>query len=252
MVKILPELEWFSLCKREAEILSWLFHKHSSTAKQIAMELRISEQKIYPYLKNLAERGYVVAEESRPSRYSLGHSSAFKRKLEKQRRDMKKAKDFLLNLAHHQSEINRIENPFIKTAATLDENLRLQLYAIDIAKKEFLQVLNIYHTQTSNRRQKSQFEKAIARMLERGVNYKTIYPETKKVPKLLDGYKNRFEFRRLNTTFQRCDIIDRRYILLKILDENDVMNFIGAIFIDDPDLAKNLRYTFFKLWETAK
>ena len=251
MVKIIPEFSRFNLSKREIEILSYLYESLSSDARQISKAISISEQKIYPYLKNLVERGFLTSESTYPAIYKIAHPNAFKTELDKAKLEIEQTKYFLRNLAERQTKLYGRENPFFDIATKLNQNIKLQLNVFDMANTEFLQVLNIYHRHSENRKQKNLFEKGIIRMINRGVVYKTIYPLNKPIPELLKDYTKKFEIKRLDTTFQRCDVIDKRFVLIKILDEHDILNFIGSIFIDDENLAMNLRYTFFQLWNKA-
>ena len=251
MVKILPEFSILNISDREQEILSCLSQGQSSSARQIAKTIGLSEQKVYPYLKNLLQRGFLTSTGTHPTSYLLGSARVFQTALEQHKAEVEQTEDFLKQLAEEQRIRSRQENPFYQVATTLEWNERLQLKAFGLAQKEFLQILNIHHDPASNRSQKLHFERAIVAMLDRGVSFKTIYPKGKELPTILKNNLQRFEVRRLDTTFQRCDIIDERYVLLKIIDERDILNFIGALFIDDKKLARNLKNTFFLLWEKA-
>lgn len=250
MVKILQELYGLNLSRREIEVISCLYEGHTLNAKQIAKQIGLSEQKAYPYLKSLVNKGFLTSEDTHPMKYRIGHSRAFKHELDKQRLKSEQTEEFLKQLAEKQKRYEGYENPFYQIATAREDNLKLQLNAFNLARKEFLQILNIYHDPKQNRLQKLEFEKTILKMLDRGVSFKTIYPTKAALPKILKENIDRFELRRLDTDFQRCDIIDERFVLLKITDK-DKVNFIGSILVDDKNLTKNLKSRFLGLWDEA-
>jgi hypothetical protein len=57
-----------------------------------------------------------------------------------------------------------------------------------------------------------------------------------------------FQVKRFDTDFIRCDIIDKKKVLLKIV-QPDPMNFGGVFFIEDEKLAENLIRIFNEMWE---
>ncbi|MBU2637380.1 MAG: hypothetical protein KJ955_00215 [Nanoarchaeota archaeon] len=145
--------------------------------------------------------------------------------------------------------------PFFELGTIPEDNRRIQLRTFQEAEKEVLQIINIHHKPKSNRKSKTIWEKEIEKATERGVSFKAIYPANAKLPKILEKLNRKnpkgFNVKRLDTDFIRCDIIDSRKVLLKLVHE-DPMVFGGVIFIDNIGFAENLKNLFYKLWEEAE
>ena len=106
-----------------------------------------------------------------------------------------------------------------------------------------------------NRRSKTLWEKEIVHTVERGVAFRAIYPKNIILPALLEKLHKEqprnFQVKKLNTDFPRCDIIDGKNILLKLVHE-DPLHLGGVIFIEDEKLARNLQAIFEHFWEEAE
>ena len=87
--------------------------------------------------------------------------------------------------------------------------------------------------------------------MQRGVKFRAIYPERTKLPPKLQVIKQGFDVRRLDTDFVRCDIIDKKKVLIKFTAE-DAIQFAGVLFIENEGLARNFQNIFEQLWEQAK
>jgi len=85
----------------------------------------------------------------------------------------------------------------------------------------------------------------------RGVIFKAIYPLGVELPQILNKlnrkYPERFQVKRFNTDFIRCDIIDSKKVLIK-LAQKDVINSGGSIFVENEALAENLKNIFEEMW----
>ena len=90
--------------------------------------------------------------------------------------------------------------------------------------------------------------------INRGVIFKSIYPEKWSLPRILHqlNKKNprKFQIKRYNTDFVRCDIIDNQKVLIKLVQQ-DPLQFGGVFFIEDEKLAENLKNIFEEMWEQA-
>ena len=89
-----------------------------------------------------------------------------------------------------------------------------------------------------------------ANIVQRGVRFRAIYPEKIKLPGKLQDLKQGFNVRKLDTDFARCDIIDRKKVLIKFTAE-DAIQFAGVLFIENERLARNFQNVFEQLWEQA-
>ncbi|MEK6898157.1 MAG: hypothetical protein AABX28_02240 [Nanoarchaeota archaeon] len=71
------------------------------------------------------------------------------------------------------------------------------------------------------------------------------------LPKILDelNRKNpdRFQVKRADTDFVRCDVIDGKKVLLKLVQRDPLM-FGGVFFIENEKLAGNLKKIFYSMW----
>ncbi len=147
------------------------------------------------------------------------------------------------------------KSKIFEIGTAVEDNKRIQLRAFEEAEKEVLQILNIYHKPRSNRKNKTIWEHEIENAVERGVVFKSIYPINCDIPvilrKLNKKFPEKFQVKRLNTNFIRCDIIDYKKILLKIVWEDPLL-FGGVIFIENERLAENLKNIFEELWERGE
>jgi hypothetical protein len=134
---------------------------------------------------------------------------------------------------------------------TVDDNKEIQLRTFREAKREVCQIINIHHKPDSNRSSKSLWEREIGAATRRGVRFRAIYPVSTTIPHLLrDLPKDTFVVRRADTDFIRCDIIDQKKVLLKLVHK-DPLAFGGIIFIEDERFAKNLQRVFDQFWEQS-
>jgi hypothetical protein len=89
--------------------------------------------------------------------------------------------------------------------------------------------------------------------VKRGVVFRAIYPKAAILPDILKKLnKNKpdyFQVKRLDTDYVRCDIIDRKKVLLKLVQQ-DPLQFGGILFVENEKFAENLVNVFNALWET--
>ena len=69
--------------------------------------------------------------------------------------------------------------------------------------------------------------------------------------KLNKKQPEKFQVKKLDTDFVRCDIIDNDKVLIKLVHQ-DALQFGGILFIENEKLNENLRNIFYELWEQAE
>ena len=123
------------------------------------------------------------------------------------------------------------------------------------AEEEVCQILNIYHKPKTNRKNKTLWENAIVDAVNRGVVFRAVYPKKTVLPEILEKLStdnpDMFQVRRIDTDFIRCDIIDSKKVLIKIVWEDPIL-FGGVIFIENKELAENLKNIFEEIWERGE
>ena len=62
---------------------------------------------------------------------------------------------------------------------------------------------------------------------------------------------DKFQIRRHDTDFVRCDIIDNKKVMIKII-QKDPLQFGGILFVENERLAENLKRIFEEMWENAE
>lgn len=88
--------------------------------------------------------------------------------------------------------------------------------------------------------------------IERGVRFKSVYPKGAVLPRMLEKLDpDKFSVRRYDTDFIRCDIIDDRKVMLKLV-QPDPMHFGGIFFIENENLVSNLKKIFYEFWEQGE
>ena len=143
---------------------------------------------------------------------------------------------------------------FFELGSTSDDNKAIQLRSFVEAQKEVCQILNIHHKPHSNRGSKTVWEKEIVKAVSRGVVFKCIYPVNCTLPPILAELCRKslgcFQVRRLDTDFARCDIIDNKKVLIKLVHQ-DATQYGGVIFVENERFAANLLQVFQNLWDAA-
>jgi sugar-specific transcriptional regulator TrmB len=220
--------------------------------KQLSRQAGIPFGKVYSVIAALRQKGLVAETPGRPKQVHVPDAQAVLARLIEQRQRQDDALYAELRalgseLATAQSRPSR----FLQLGTTVAENRELQLRAFTEAEREVCQVLNVHHKPKSNRASKTPWEREIGNAIRRGVAFRAIYPCSVTLPPLLARLpEDRFQVRRLDTGFTRCDIIDGRKVLLKLVHP-DPLAFGGAVFIEDGKFARNLQGVFETFWEQA-
>ena len=249
------ELKELGMNNYEAKALAALL-KEELTPKELSKRAGIPLGKVYSVLKPLESRGVVQRTEGKPCRLFVESPSNALKDLLKARQ----AKDEALfesvrSTASTLEALKGGNSRFFDLGTTLDDARRIQSRAFNEAEKEFLQILNVHHRPGFNRENKALWEREIAKAVKRGVKFKSIYPVKAPVPRLLDELMREtpesFQVRRLDTTFPRCDVVDSRKALVKLVNE-DPANYGGVIFVENEAFARHLKKVFEQLWLEAR
>jgi len=249
------ELKELGLEHYESKALALLL-KEKLNLRQISCKSKIPFGKVYSVIKKLKEKDLVKETNSRPKLiYVENASSVITRLIED-----KKEKEFGMTekLKRFASEIdlsNKQETKFFQIGTSVEDNRKIQLRSFTEAKKEILQILNVYHKPNSNRESKTLWEKAIVNSVKRGIVFKAIYPKDIVLPKILKELSkeqpDNFQIKRYNTDFVRCDVVDNDRVLIKLVQQ-DPLQFGGVFFIENEKMNNNLRKIFYEMWEMAK
>ncbi len=239
----------------ESKAVSALLKKNH-TVKELSKAAGIPPGKIYSVAKNLLEKGIIKTNSERPKVLYIDSASQLISRLTQEYEQ--KQDTIVSRLKRFASSIDKQagkQTPFFDTGTTLADNKRIQARTFIEARKEVLQILNKYHKPRYNRKSKRVWEEEIRRAVHRGVEFKAIYPLRTILPPILkevaEKHPSKFSYRRFNTDFVRCDIIDEKKVLLKLVDQDPAL-FGGVVFIEDKMFAKNLRRVFFKFWHEAE
>lgn len=248
-------LKALGLSTYESRAIEALFKKEY-TLKELSKAAGIPPGKVYSVAKQLIDKGMLQCSDERPKKLYVPHTSGLISKLIKDyEHQQDKVISVLKSFATESDAYAGKNTPFFDIGTNLEDNKRIQLRTFTEAEKEVLQILNVHHQPNSNRHSKTLWEKEIEKALARGVRFKAIYPKTTILPKLLEKLSKRvtekFSVRRLDTDFIRCDIIDSKKVLLKLVHE-DPLQFGGVLFIENRALAENLKNIFFRFWEEAE
>lgn len=244
-------LQYLGLEYYECKILEVL-SKEKINLLELSKKSKVPFGKIYSIVKNLKEKGIIEETNSRPKLIYIENFSEVISKLikEKQSRE-EKIFENLRGFATDSDKNRKKSTRFFEIGTSVEENKRIQLRTFTESEKEVLQILNIHHKPNSNRESKLIWEKEIESAVKRGVVFKSIYPKKSILPNLIQklskGNSSSFNIKRIDTDFTRCDIIDEKKVLLKLVNEDPLL-FGGIFFIEDENLAKNLKRIFNKLW----
>ncbi len=251
----MDELKAVGLKTYECRIVeALLMGKH--TLKELSKVAKVPPGKVYSVAKQLEERGLLKSTASRPKMLYIDNASGLVSKLTKDydlRHQLTIAS--LNELATRVDKANKRETPFFEVGISVDDNKRIQGRVFIEAEKEVLQVLNIHHKPRSNRQSKSLWEGQVRQAVDRGVVFKAIYPFKADIPRTIREISKKnpsgFQIRRLDSNFARCDIVDEKKVLVKLVYE-DPLQFGGVIFLEDRAFAKNLKSLFSRLWSEAR
>ncbi len=251
---MINKLKLIGLDHYESKALSILL-KEKVTLRELSKKSYIPFGKVYSVIKRLKELGLVNETNSRPKLVYVENASKVISKLIKEKQE--KNKDIINHLREFATEIDKDKGrttKFFQIGTNVQDNKEIQLRSFNEAEEEVLQILNIHHKPKSNRENKTIWEKAIVNIIKRGVVLKSIYPKKTILPKVLQelNEKNpeKFQIKRFDTDFVRCDIIDGKKSLIKLVHQ-DPLQFGGILFIENENLADNLTKIFKEMWEQA-
>ncbi|MFA5141572.1 MAG: helix-turn-helix domain-containing protein [Candidatus Woesearchaeota archaeon] len=248
-------LKSLGLSTYESRILEALFKK-KHTLKELSKTADIPAGKVYSIAKQLLDKQLICSTEIRPKELYVSNASEVISRLMKEH-ELKQDKTMSLLRAVATSCDRNAERqtPFFEIGTTIEDNKRIQMRTFIEAEKEVLQILNIHHKPKSNRGSKSVWENAIGEAVDRGVLFKAIYPKGIKLPDFLERLSKsksaRFNIKRKDLDFTRCDIVDGKKVMLKLVHE-DPLHFGGILFIENKELANNLKTIFMRFWEDAE
>ncbi len=249
------ELKELGLSNYESKAIAILLSEKLNL-RELSKKSNIPFGKVYSIIKNLKEKGLIKETNSRPKLIYIDNASEvvsklFKEKQEKERKLSEKLREVATEIDLNKNR----ETKFFQIGTTVGENKAIQLRSFNEANKEVLQILNIYHKPKSNRESKTLWEKSIIQAVNRGIEFKSIYPKKIELPNILKKLSkkspDKFQIRRYNTDFVRCDIIDDNKVLIKLVQQ-DPLQFGGVFFIENEKLNENLKKIFYELWEQAE
>jgi sugar-specific transcriptional regulator TrmB len=251
---MIEELQELGLSYYESKALGVLFKKTLSL-KQLSKEAEIPFGKIYSVVKNLREKNLVKENNSRPKLVYVENVSDIMARLIKEKQNKNKAiREKLREIATSIDKSKEKKTAFFQIGTSVLDNRKIQMRTFKEAEFEVLQILNIHHKPKSNRESKTLWEKEIVKAVKKGVKFKAIYPKKTVLPKILKKLHKTnpkaLQIKRFNTDFVRCDIIDEKKVLLKIV-QDDPLQFGGVLFIENESLADNLKKIFEEMWEQA-
>ena len=249
---MLEELRRLGLSNYETKIVEILSHDRLNL-KELSKRARVPFGKIYSIIKELKKKEIIQETNSRPKLIYINNISEVIDKLIRQKQE--KEKNMFDNLKESIARLDKQkgkEPRFFEIGTSVEDNKRMQLRSFAEAEEEALQILNIHHKPKSNRKSKTIWEKEIERAIERGIVFKAIYPCNTVLPIIIKGlhekYPNKFQIKRFDTDFVRCDIIDKRKVLVKFVHA-DALQYGGVLFIENKKLAENLIKIFNEMWE---
>lgn len=252
---MIEELKALGLGNYEAKALEILL-KEKLNLKDLSRKANVPFGKIYSVVKNLKEKNLVEETNSRPKLVYAENASEIiakliKEKKENEQRNLEKLREIATTIDREKEKVTK----FFDIGATIEDNKRIQLRSFSEAEEEVLQILNIHHKPKSNRESKTLWEKEIEKAVKRGVIFKAIYPKNTELPRiiysLIKKSPENFKIKRLDTDFARCDIIDRKKVLIKIVHQ-DALQFGGVLFVENEKLAENLIKIFNEMWGIAE
>ena len=252
---MIEELKLLGLSNYESKALELLM-KEKVYLKNLSKKASIPFGKVYSVVKKLKEKGFIKEINSRPKLvYVENVSETISRLIKENQKKHEATITFLKEVATEIDKDKGKETKFFQVGTTIKDNKDIQLRSFREAEDEVLQIINIHHKTESNRESKTLWEKEIIKATEIGVVFKSIYPKKTILPKILQKLSKkspeRFQVKRLDTDFVRCDIIDGKKVMIKMVQQ-DPLQFGGILFIEDKKLAENLTKIFNEMWEQAK
>ena len=252
---MIEELKKLGLSHYESKILDILL-KEKLNLRNLSKKSEVPFGKIYSVIKNLKEKNLVMETNSRPKLVYVENASEIisrliNEKIEKDKELNQKLREITIEIDKNKGK----ETRFFQIGTTFEDNKKIQLRSFQEAENEVMQIINIYHKPKSNRESKTLWEKEIIKAVEKGVVFKAIYPKNIKIPSLLENlskkHPDKFQIKRFDTDFARCDIIDGKKVLVKLVHQ-DALQFGGVLFIENEKFADNLTRIFNQMWEIAE
>ncbi|MBI4017188.1 MAG: hypothetical protein HY363_05860 [Candidatus Aenigmarchaeota archaeon] len=251
---MIEELQRLGLSYYESKALAVLLKK-TLTAKELSDEADIPAGKTYSVIISLQKKNLVQATTTRPKKFFVQQASSVLQELISKKQE--EVQNLLTLVRTTATEIDKSKlqpTPFFDIGTTVEDNKRIQLRTFTEAQNEVSQIINVHHKPQSNRKSKTVWEKEIVSAVKRGVVFRAIYPANTVLPPILaqlhKKHPQKFQVKRLNTVYTRCDIIDDKKVLLKLVSP-DPLNFGGVLFIENEKFAANLKKVFEQLWEEA-
>ncbi|GEM_PF-1535037 len=252
---MLKELQELGLSYYESKAIQVLLSSELPM-KELSRKAAIPYGKIFSICNSLQKRGIIQLNEERPKKAFIEQPSEIFSRLiaEKQKKDEESLAKLRKMIA--EVEVSKAKpSKFFEIGTTVEDNQRIQLRTFREAEEEVCQILNIHHKPRMNRRSKTLWEKEIVKAVERGIAFRAIYPKNIILPPLLARLHREqpraFQIKRLYIDFLRCDIIDGKKVLLKLVHQ-DPLHLGGILFIEDEKLARNLQAIFEHFWEEAE
>jgi HTH-type transcriptional regulator, sugar sensing transcriptional regulator len=249
---MIEELKQVGLGNYESKALEVLM-KEKLSLRNLSKKAQIPFGKVYSVVKNLKGKGFVKETNSRPKLIYVENASEIISRLIKEKQE--KDRSVLEKLRAASIEIDKNkgkESKFFEIGTTIEENKKIQLRSFRESENEVLQIINIHHKPASNRESKTLWEKEIEKAVNRGVIFKAIYPKGTELPMILKRLNKeqpeKFQVKRFDSDFTRCDIIDGKKVLLKLVQE-DPLQFGGVLFLENEKLAENLTKIFNEMWD---
>jgi len=248
------ELKAIGLTTYQSRALEALLMK-KLTLKELCKEADIPPGKVYSVAKQLQQKGLIKATPTHPKVLYVENASGVISTLAKEHEA--RQQHIITTLQEAATSLDTQAGataPFFDLGTTVEDNGRIQMRTFAESEKEVLQIINKHHKPQTNRKSKTMWERGIEQAVERGVVFSVIYPVEMMLPKILERLAEErpgsFQVKRLDTHFIRCDIIDRKKVLLKLVHE-DPLTFGGIIFVENRKFAENLRNVFYKFWDEA-
>lgn len=245
----MKQLQQLGLSYYESKAIDILF-REKCTLKELSRKANIPPGKVYSVIQSLHKRMFVEVSETRPKQVFVPQAWKIIARLieQKQRED----ESLFAELRGMVAEITTPQqNPFFQLGITVEDNKLIQLRTFSEAEREVCQIITIHHKPQMNRPSKTIWEKEIVKAIGRGVIFREIYPVTAVLPLHLKNLPpQKFQVRRLDMDFVRCDVIDQKKVLLKLV-HHDPITFGGVIFLEDERFARNLQKVFEQFWEEA-
>lgn len=250
---MIEELKAIGLGNYEAKALEVLMTEKLSL-RELSKKARVPFGKIYSVVKSLKEKNIVKETNSRPKLVYVDNASEVISMLLKDKQDRERKLSEKLRLLSSEIDKNKgKESKFFEVGVSSDERKKLQLRVFNESEEEIMQIFNMFHNPKINRQSKTEYEKAIENAIKRGLKIKAIYPENIELPPTLKklAKEGKFKIKRLDNNFTRTDIVDNKKVLIK-LQQKDLVNSGGSIFIENERLAENLKKIFNEMWGQAR